>query len=87
MSGNPRQRAQSSGLGGYRSKGGEMTESPIPWRVIRAAPDMLAALENILADANGGLMRKSSSKDAHLYFEAIQEYARAAIARAKGEKE
>jgi hypothetical protein len=64
-----------------------MKENPIPWRVIRAAPDMLTALENILADANGGLMRKPSSKDAHLYFEAIQEYARAAIAKARGFEE
>jgi hypothetical protein len=26
-----------------------MTENPIPWRVIRAAPDMLEALEKIAA--------------------------------------
>jgi hypothetical protein len=55
-----------------------MKENPIPWRVIRAAPDMLAALERI-AGAN-----YDTSGD---WFGWAQEQARAAIAKAKGEKE
>jgi hypothetical protein len=60
-----------------------MTENPIPWRVIRAAPEMLEALEDlsrVFFDAiDGQIMttRQAASFDR----------ARAAIAKAKGEKE
>jgi hypothetical protein len=56
-----------------------MTENPIPWRVIRAAPDLLEALENAIAslDADGPKSAAAS----------LNTHGRAAIAKAKGEKE
>jgi hypothetical protein len=53
-----------------------MTENPIPWRVIRAAPDLLEALEALLSyeDEQDGLFLTGDSEKAH-----------AAIAKAKGE--
>jgi hypothetical protein len=56
-----------------------MTENPIPWRVIRAAPDMLEALKQALDALElkvNGPMRDDAIENA-----------RAAIAKAKGEKE
>jgi hypothetical protein len=55
-----------------------MTENPIPWRVIRAAPDLLEALEALYrthAEAWDGCPT------------ILWDNARAAIAKAKGEKE
>jgi hypothetical protein len=51
-----------------------MTENPIPWRVIRAAPDMLEALEKIAA------MDELDGIDGP-----FADIARAAIAKARGE--
>jgi hypothetical protein len=51
-----------------------MTEKPIPWRVIRAAPDLLEALEKIAA------MDEVDGVDGP-----FADIARAAIAKAKGD--
>jgi hypothetical protein len=53
-----------------------MTENPIPWRVIRAAPDLLEALEQLLWEVKNGFPNGVSMSQAE-----------AAIAKAKGEKE
>jgi hypothetical protein len=62
-----------------------MTENPIPWRVIRAAPDLLDACERseqylILAALNNKDNKKLLS-----HAERDLELVRAAIAKAKGE--
>jgi hypothetical protein len=61
-----------------------MTENPIPWRVIRAAPELLEALHNLAATV--GRVASDKFKD-YPILEADLNRARAAIARAKGEKE
>jgi hypothetical protein len=57
-----------------------MTEKPIPWRVIRAAPDLLKALEQayswILVNSEGDDGSEQVARDAYN-----------ALAKAKGEKE
>jgi hypothetical protein len=53
-----------------------MTENPIDWRVIRAAPELLKALIELEANADTGRHPQSAI-----------DQARAAIAKAKGEKE
>jgi hypothetical protein len=53
-----------------------MTENPIPWRVIRAAPDLLEALEALYqnySEAHDGISTR------------LWDQARTAIAKAKGE--
>jgi hypothetical protein len=57
-----------------------MIENPIPWRVIRAAPDLLEALEKV--DEWFESVRPEDHPPLHLH-EAI----RVVIAKAKGEKE
>jgi hypothetical protein len=67
-----------------------MKENPIPWRVIRAAPDMLEALEELLALADE---TRKSAFDAGVVSDLPRAFgrkdfadkARAAIAKAKGE--
>jgi hypothetical protein len=63
-----------------------MTENPIPWRVIRAAPDMLEALEALVGDLaaieDGKVVAVNVlSPNSHSL-----DFARAAIAKAKGEE-
>jgi hypothetical protein len=53
-----------------------MTENPIPWRVIRAAPDMLEALEEIQNDPIW-----------HAVNDKRRDLVEAAIARAQGESD
>jgi hypothetical protein len=55
-----------------------MTENPIPWRVIRAAPDLLEACEFAVGCIEGG-------DDRGPQFALIK--LKEAIAKAKGEKE
>jgi NAD/NADP transhydrogenase beta subunit len=65
-----------------------MTENPIDWRVIRAAPDLLEALMVIVANAVIQPDAKMNGST-DIYAVPIEDIdaARAAIAKAKGEKE
>jgi hypothetical protein len=54
-----------------------MTEKQIPWRVIRAAPDLLEALEALVAGCEKFGIPEKTHK---------MQMARAAIAKAKGEE-
>jgi hypothetical protein len=58
-----------------------MTENPIPWRVIRAAPDMLEALER----AEVATAELCQDQDPANECWTILSEIRAAIAKAKGE--
>jgi hypothetical protein len=58
-----------------------MIENPIPWRVIRAAPDMLEALEEALLQIEYRHQKFQATGTG----EATMVRIRAAIAKAKGE--
>jgi hypothetical protein len=78
---------------GYSDGRSEMKENPIPWHLIRAAPDLLEALEAMLSTSEevaGMVQNKPTKRELEVICNKMlntSSGARAAIAKAKGEKE